>query len=230
ARPDDAAARAWPDVTVGSPDSLSALRAFAAGCDVLTFDHELIDPAHMATLEAEGHVLRPKAAATIYAQDKGLQRARFAELGLPVPVHRPVASAHELIDFAAEHGWPVVAKARRGGYDGHGVWVVEGPAQAAELVADCKAAHVELLAEEHLDIDREIAVLIARRPGGEAVAYPVVETVQRGGICHEVIAPAPLLPTLAHTAIALARSVAEAIDAVGILAVELFVVGGHVLV
>src|SRR5262249_48697936 len=158
---------------------------------VLTFDHELIDPTHMATLEAEGHVLRPKAAATIYAQDKGAQRARFAELGLPVPVYRLIASAHELIDFAAEHGWPVVAKARRGGYGGRGVWVVEGPAQAAELLAECKAAGVELLVEEHLSIDREIAVLVARRPCGDALAYPVVETVQRGGICHEVIAPAP---------------------------------------
>src|SRR5262249_38400663 len=150
--------------------------------------------------------------------------------GLPVPVYRLIASAHELIDFAAEHGWPVVAKARRGGYDGRGGWVVEGPAQAAGLLAECKAAGGELLVEEHLSIDREIAVLVARRPCGDALAYPVVETVQRGGICHEVIAPAPLLPTLAHTAVALARSVAEAIDAVGILAVELFVVGGHVMV
>src|SRR5215207_4627332 len=142
ARPDDGAALVWPAVQVGSPDSLAALRELAARCDVLTFDHELTDPAHLAALEAEGRCLRPSAAAQRFAQDKGYQRERFQALGLPVPPYRPVHAASDLTGFAEEHGWPVVAKARRGGYDGRGVWVLDGPLAARELADRCAAAGV----------------------------------------------------------------------------------------
>jgi len=230
ARPDDSAVQVWPDVIVGSPDSFDALSGFAAGCDLLTFDHELVDPEHLAALEAAGRSLRPSAATQRFAQDKGYQRERFAALGLPVPAHRLIAGADDLRAFGDEHGWPVVAKARRGGYDGRGVWIVANPEEGQTLVQRGSAAGVHLLAERRLAIERELAVLVARRPTGEAVVYPVVETVQVDGICREVLAPAPVPRPLAAEAGRLALRVADVTDAAGMLAVEMFAVDGELSV
>jgi 5-(carboxyamino)imidazole ribonucleotide synthase len=253
ARPDDGAALVWPDVMIGPPGSREALFAFAKDCDVLTFDHELVDPAILTALEAAGHCLRPSAAAQIFAQDKGEQRVRFAALGLPVPAHCLAGSVTEIEAFAADHGWPVVAKARRGGYDGRGVWVLDSPDAARALVAAVTGRdgaeasgggeganhpprptpHPLLVVEQWLPIERELAVLLARRPGGQKVTYPVVETVQVDGICHEVLAPAAFrrMPLIAspfrvdkEAAIRLGEAVADAIGVVGILAIEMFVV------
>ena len=229
ARADDSAALVWPDVMLGAPDSAGALREFAAGCDVLTFDHELVDPAILAMLEADGHRLRPGAAALLLAQDKGEQRTRFAARGLPVPPFRMVRTAADLTDFAAEYGWPVVVKARRGGYDGRGVWVVAGEDAMTGLL-ETVARDVDLMVEPWLRIERELAVLVARRPDGESVSYPPVETVQVDGICHEVLAPALTPPGLTAAAERLALDVAGMIGAVGILAVEMFVVDGALLI
>jgi 5-(carboxyamino)imidazole ribonucleotide synthase len=228
ARPDDSAAQVWPEVMIGSPDSRDALTAFARACDVLTFDHELVDPEHLAGLEASGHCLRPSAAAQRFAQDKGYQRERFAALGLPVPANRLVHEVGDVLAFAEEHGWPVVVKARRGGYDGRGVWIIDTPEGARLFVEQSAASGVALLVERWLPIERELAVLVVRRPSGEARVYPVVETVQVGGICHEVLAPAPIESGLAARAEDLALRVADVTDATGILAVEMFVAEGAI--
>jgi 5-(carboxyamino)imidazole ribonucleotide synthase len=226
AQVDDSAAQVCADVEIGSPDSWEALSRFAAACDLLTFDHELVDPDHLAALEAAGRCLRPSAATQRFAQDKGYQREQFAAMGLPVPANRLVDSIHDVLAFAEEYGWPVVAKARRGGYDGRGVWVLEDPDSAHLLVEQCTAAGTRLLAERWLPIERELAVLVARRPGGESVVYPVVETVQVNGICHEVLAPAPIERSIAAEAERLALRIADLTDATGILAVEMFVAEG----
>ncbi len=119
--------------------------------------------------------------------------------------------------------WPLVLKAVRGGYDGRGVWVCETPAEAAEVIERAAAAGVALLAEEHVAFRRELAALVARSPYGQGAAYPIVETVQRDGICHEVIAPAPgLHPDRAEEAQRLALDIAERLGVTGLLAVELF--------
>src|SRR5262249_35687506 len=131
------------------------------------------------------------------------------------------------VDFSAETGWPVILKAARGGYDGRGVWVVSDPAEAAELVRTLRAAGTELIAEERVALRRELAVQVARSPFGQVAAYPVVETVQRDGICVEVLAPAPRLPeAVALRAQQLAIDLATALGVVGLLAVELFEVTG----
>ena len=217
---DDSAARVAAGTSVGSVDSLEALAAFAAGCDVLTFDHELVPPAHLAALEAAGHVLRPGRLSQRFAQDKAHQRAMLGALGIPVPVHRVVASIEELAMFGDELGWPVVLKAISGGYDGRGVWVLEDPRAARDLFRGGR----EYLAETFLPLDMELAVLVARRPGGETVTYPVVQSVQSEGMCREVVYPAPIPATVAAHAQGLALQVAEAVAAVGIIACELFLV------
>jgi 5-(carboxyamino)imidazole ribonucleotide synthase len=221
--PDDGAALVAADVHTGHHTDLAALRTFAKGCDVVTFDHEHVPTEHIRALAADGVTVHPPAEALRYAQDKRAMRERLTELAVPVPRWRPVASAAELNQFAAEAGWPVVAKAARGGYDGRGVWLLDGPAPAAELVA----AATELIVEERVALRRELAVLVGRSPFGQVAAYPVVETVQRDGVCVEVLAPAPDLPEdRAVAAQELAIGLATSLGVVGLLAVELFEVAG----
>ncbi|HET6878504.1 MAG TPA: 5-(carboxyamino)imidazole ribonucleotide synthase [Jatrophihabitans sp.] len=217
--PDDGAALVAADVMVGNYRSLDDLRAFAVGCDALTFDHEHVPNDHIAALEADGVVVHPGSAALRFAQDKRLMRQRLTDLGIPCPRWAPVSSPAELERFAADAGWPVVLKAARGGYDGKGVWIVGSLDEAAEVLA----SGTELIVEEKVDIERELAADVARSPYGQGAVWPVVETVQRDGICVEVLAPAPGLSVeLGEQAQALALRVASELGVVGVLAVELF--------
>ncbi|MCW2944771.1 MAG: phosphoribosylaminoimidazole carboxylase, ATPase subunit [Actinoallomurus sp.] len=222
------AARVIADVRVGDHRSLDDLRTFAKDSDVVTFDHEHVPGEHIRALEDAGVACRPGSAALLHAQDKRVMRERLSAHGVPVPRFAPVAT---LADVEAFGAWPVVLKAARGGYDGKGVWVCESPAEARGVVERAVAEGVGLLAEEHVPFRRELAALVARSPYGQGAAYPIVETVQRDGICHEVIAPAPGLDDeLAEHAQRLALGIADALGVTGLLAVELFETGDGVLV
>ncbi|WP_375480233.1 5-(carboxyamino)imidazole ribonucleotide synthase [uncultured Jatrophihabitans sp.] len=217
--PDDGAALVAADVEVGDFRELADLRRFARGCDVVTFDHEHVPNEHIAALEADGVAVHPGSAALRYAQDKLAMRERLSAMGVPGPRWAPVATRADLERFGARVGWPLVLKAATGGYDGKGVWVVD----TADDAADVLAAGVRLLAEEKAPIARELAAVIARSPFGQGAAWPVVETVQRDGICVEVLAPAPDLDEdVAEQAQALALRIAAELGVTGVLAVELF--------
>ncbi|MEV8511281.1 5-(carboxyamino)imidazole ribonucleotide synthase [Dactylosporangium sp. NPDC051484] len=209
--PDDGAALVAADVRIGRHDDLAALRDFAKGCDVLTFDHEHVPGEIIRTLAAEGHTLLPGADALRYAQNKRMMREHLGALGFPMPRW----TAGDARAFGDEVGWPVIVKTATGGYDGRGVFVAESP---ADIPAD-----VEIIAEELVPLRRELAAVVARSPLGQVAAYPVVETVQEGGICVEVLAPAPGLDEeLAVRAQRLAIDIATSLGVVGVLAVELF--------
>ncbi|MFG1839258.1 5-(carboxyamino)imidazole ribonucleotide synthase [Micromonospora sp. NPDC049175] len=221
--PDDGAALVAADVQYGDHTDLAALRTFAKGCDVVTFDHEHVPSEHIRTLAAEGVTLYPPADALLHAQDKQVMRERLTELGAPNPAWRPVGEPADLVGFGEQVGWPVVLKAARGGYDGRGVWMVDDATQAAELAATLLAGGTRLIVEERVPLRRELAVQVARSPFGQVAAYPVVETVQRDGINVEVLAPAPGLDEeLAVAAQQLAIDLATALGVIGLLAVELF--------
>lgn len=223
ASPDESAAQVIPNVSVGNPGDASVLGSFAAGCDVLTFDHEQVPNAHLRALEAQGIPIRPGPGALLYAQDKAAMRERLGAAGLPVPRWRRVKAVDDITEFAGDAGWPVILKATHGGYDGRGVWSVTDRDAAAVVADECAQRGVHLIAEERVVFTRELAALVARSPHGQAVAYPVVETVQRDGICHELVAPAPGLgdgPATAAQAVAL--RVAELLGVTGVMAVELF--------
>ena len=227
--PDDPVAQVSPRIVLGSPDR-EGLRALGERCDVVTFDHEGVEPELLEELHAAGHPVRPGPFTLRYAVDKLAQRRHLASAGLAVPAFAEVSPGDldPVERLAAEHGWPLVLKAPTGGYDGRGVWMVDGPDAARRLLAEVDRS---MLVEEAVAIEREIAVVIARRPGGEQAMYPAVRTVQRDGICHEVVAPAGLAADVESRALHLAHAVADAVDAVGILAVELFVTtGGDVVV
>jgi 5-(carboxyamino)imidazole ribonucleotide synthase len=234
--PNDSAALVAADVRIGTHTDLPALRDFAKGCDAVTFDHEHVPNEHIRALEADGVKVFPGADALVFAQDKQRMRERLSALGAPVPRWAPVHTAADVADFAGRAApsrsaggtrWPVVAKATRGGYDGRGVWLLDGPAAAEELVA----TGTPLIVEEQVPLRRELAALVARSPFGQVAAYPVVETVQRDGICVQVLAPAPELPeSRALEVQQLAIDLATELGVVGLLAVELFDTDGGILV
>ena len=223
----DSAALVANGVTVGDHTSLDDLRAFAAGCEVVTFDHEHVPNGLLEALEAEGLRIAPGSAALRHAQDKIVMRERLAALGVPVPPFTPVATVRDVEGFAKHVGWPLVLKAATGGYDGKGVWVVHDVEQAAEVVA----SGVRLVAEQLVPLQRELAAVVARSPYGQGAAWPVVETVQEDGICVEVLAPAPgLSEERTLEAQSLALRLADALEVVGVLAVELFETADGLLV
>ncbi|MGF2948513.1 5-(carboxyamino)imidazole ribonucleotide synthase [Microbacterium alcoholitolerans] len=207
---------------VGDYRDLETVRAFVRDVDVVTFDHEHVPQDVLRALVADGVQVHPGPDALQYAQDKLVMRARLSELGVPQPDWAPVRDREELQAFIDDHGGGAVVKTPRGGYDGKGVRIVRSGADAQDWF-DALAEGDALLVEELVPFTRELAQQIARRPGGEMAAYPVVETVQRDGVCAEVLAPAPgATSRLTQIAEQIGRQIAEGIGVTGMLAVELF--------
>jgi 5-(carboxyamino)imidazole ribonucleotide synthase len=225
--PEDAAVRAGARALIGDHRELAVLEAFAAEVDVVTFEFEGIDPAHLRALEAAGHRLVPGAAAKLFAQDKLHQRRELAAAGFPVPPFAHARTAVDVAEFGALHGWPVVLKAPRGGYDGRGVALADDPAAAAAFLARSPDG---ALLEPALVIEQELAVLIARSSGGDTAVFPVVETIQRDAMLRELVCPAPIPPAHALQAIELARGIVTHIGATGLVALELFLTPDGLLV
>ncbi|MBG6224164.1 5-(carboxyamino)imidazole ribonucleotide synthase [Arthrobacter sp. CAN_A2] len=219
--PDVSAVAAVAHSQVGDYRDRETLRAFAAGVDVVTFDHEHVPGELLAELAGDGVTIHPSPAALRHAQDKLVMRRAVDRLGLPNPSWQAVTDPSDVVSFAASTGWPVVLKTPRGGYDGKGVLVL-CDAAALESARDWFTGG-ELLVEQFVPFSRELSVLVARRPSGEAVAWPVVESIQVDSVCDEVIAPAPALADdVARAVTAAALHLAERLDVTGVMAVELF--------
>jgi 5-(carboxyamino)imidazole ribonucleotide synthase len=235
-RPDDAACAVAAEVVPGSPLVEAELRTLAERCDVLTFDHEQVDLTVLGRLVADGVIVRPGLDTLEMAVDKAHMRTVLDRQGIPSPAHRaldldPVGAHTQAVeaiaDFGAEHGWPLVLKTARGGYDGKGVWLGHDLDEAVAVITPLTGT---LLLEELVPLQAEIAVMVARRPSGEAVAWPAVETAQVDGVCREVLVPGRLPPEIIAQASELGQQVAEIAGAVGVLAIELFWSGGRLLV
>ena len=222
---DAAAALVVPHAPVGDYRDAEQVREWARGCDVVTFDHEHVPADVLAALEADGVALHPRPSALRFAQDKLAMRQRLSDLDVPCPAWAPVSTSDELSAFGEQHGWPLVLKTPTGGYDGKGVMLVRTPDDADAWFAQAYGA--PLLAEEAVAFEREIAVMIARSPSGQVAVWPVVETVQVDGICTEVLAPAPeLSDDAAERITSAAIRIAGELDVTGVMAVELFDLGG----
>ncbi len=246
--PDGSTALVTVDSPVGAADDAGAVRALAAGAGALTFEHEHQDDALLRALAAEGVRVRPSPDALLLARDKIAMRRAMDVAGLPQPAWNEATGDGAAIratvrGFAAEHGWPVILKTPRGGYDGHGVLLVRQESdleagragQWIDAVATGDAtggggslgggAVTSLLVEQAIPFTRELAALQARSPSGRIASWPVVETIQADGMCSEALAPAPGLdPAAADEAMRIGREIAERFDVTGVLAVELFAV------
>jgi 5-(carboxyamino)imidazole ribonucleotide synthase len=204
---------------VGDYTDLATVREFAAQCDVITFEHELIPLSIIKALEAEGVVVRPSSSAFEFSQDKAAMRQRLQ--GFPSPKFQIITATDQVDKF------PVIAKAISGGYDGRGVWKVNS---ANELSGHLQQMP-KLLVEELIEFDYEIAVMVARSPHGQATTWAPTQTIQKDGICVMTISPAPqLTASLSEKAQRLALDIASEVGVVGVMAVEMFVKGDNLFI
>lgn len=215
---DDSAAMAAPDAVYRHPD---AINAFAESCEVLTVEHERIDIGLLERLEESGATIRPGTKALRAAFDKLHQRRLLLNREFPVPVFAEIRGPDDLIDFTTVFDFPVVLKAVRAGRpNARGVWIVENDTEAMRVMSE--QAGRTLMAETFQPIVKELVALVVRRPGGSSRCYPLAEMVQTDGVVREIRSPAPVGHRIAAEAKELATRIADEVDAVGLLAVELF--------
>lgn len=214
---------------VGKWDDPAVLDSLVQNCDVITLENEFVDSAVLQWLEAQGVPVYPSALTLRLVQDKALQKQTLRGSGLPVPAFTSIETAADIESFAGEYGWPLILKARRNGYDGKGNWKLDSAADI-EIGME-KLGRTGLMVEAFVNYTKELAVMVARRPGGETALYPVVETVQKNHICHTVTAPAEVSASAAEKAAEIARKAIEAVQGVGVFGVEMFLTeDGEVLI
>lgn len=217
-RIDDSAALAAPGAVFNHPD---ALAAFAADCEVLTFEHERIDIGLLQAIEDTGRLLRPGTKTIRAAFDKMHQRRVLKNRNYNVPAFAEIRGPDDLLDFVSSHGYPVVLKTVRAAPPGQrGVFIVDNRSEAMRVLAEF--GELDLMAEQYQAIMKELVVLVVRRPGGLSRCYPLTEVVNHGGVCTEIHTPADIGHRLGTEARQLAVALAGDLEAVGVLAVELF--------
>ncbi|HLR48647.1 MAG TPA: 5-(carboxyamino)imidazole ribonucleotide synthase [Corynebacterium sp.] len=220
---DASAAQVCADVVLGDYTKYEDLLKAVDGANAVTFDHEHVPNEHLTALIDAGYNVQPQPAALINAQDKLIMRERLAELGAPLPRFAAIESAEDAHEFWTLTNGQVCLKARRGGYDGKGVWFPKDESELIALVSDLTRRSVALMAEEKVALARELSVLVARTPSGDVATWPLTESVQRNGVCAEAVAPAPgIVPQLQQRAEALGEKIATELGVTGVLAVELF--------
>jgi len=204
---------------IGDYNDLESLKSFAAQCDVVTFEHELVPLSVIKGLEASGVRIYPPSTAFLYSQDKAEMRAKLQSF--PAPAWKVVTSTQEVDQY------PLIAKAISGGYDGRGVWKINSQDELAEVLKTTP----RLLIEELISFDSEIAVMVARSPHGQATSWAPTETIQEDGICTLTITPAQsVAPEIAEQAQKLALDIAQEVGVIGVMAVEMFVKGEHLYI
>lgn len=229
--PTDSAAQVVGEVFIGAHDDADAINSVASGADVITFDHEHVPLSIIKDLENRGVKVHPGSNALAHAQDKVLMRQKLESLGITQPKWKVLESIADGASFAQTVSYPFIIKVSRGGYDGRGVWVCKNETELAEILTQPISDDVQWLAEEFIPFERELSAQIARSSHPQMIAYPVVETQQKDGMCSVVISPAPnLSPERAVEAQRMAMQIADALDVTGMLAVELFDTGAEILV
>jgi len=204
---------------IGDYSDLTALQKFAQGCDVITFEHELVPLSVIKGLESAGVRVYPSSSAFLYSQDKAEMRKKLAHY--PAPEWKVITTTSEVDQY------PLIAKAISGGYDGRGVWKINSQDELAEVLRTTP----RLLIEELISFDSEIAVMVARSPHGQATSWAPTQTVQEDGICTMTISPAQeISDEIAERAQKLALEIAAEVGVIGVMAVEMFVKGEKIFI
>ena len=213
--PNDSAAQVTHFV-LGDYTNVESVLAFAKECDVLTFEHELVPQSVIKAVEAAGVKVYPRSESFTFSQDKLEMRKKITELNLPNPKWQKYDGGEAQIAF------PLIAKLPAGGYDGRGVFVIQSPSELADLYKKTGT----LLLEEKLAFDYEISVMVARSPHNQAATWPATLTIQSDGICTSTVTPVPeISDSLSAKVQAAALEIAAGISLVGVMAVEIFIVG-----
>ncbi|SDY33983.1 5-(carboxyamino)imidazole ribonucleotide synthase [Lysobacter sp. yr284] len=226
----DACAGQFAPMVVGDYTDQAALDEFASTIDVATFDFENV-PAESARWLAERRPVFPSPRALAVAQDRLAEKTLFRELDIPVPDFAPIDSRAGLDAALAAIGTPCILKTRRLGYDGKGQFRIKTPADAdaAWAALGAQADSVGLILEGFVRFERELSVVAVRGRDGEFRAWPLTENWHVDGVLSASLAPAVADDALAATAVAHARKLADALDYVGVFALELFCRDGVLL-
>ncbi len=216
-------------------DDADATKVLASKCDVITFENEFVNLEALSILEQEGVCFRPRLAALAPLLDKYHQRCYLRDLGLPVPKFFALEQDEGLEDKIASLGFPLVLKSRRHGYDGQGTFIIPDLASLTELVdryiIKRSISQPLFLLEEFVAFDKELAIIAARSVDGEVVTYPVVETQQEQQVCRRVIAPAQITSEQTIIIEAIAQTLLNHLEVVGVFGIELFLTtDGKILV
>ncbi|WP_431193280.1 5-(carboxyamino)imidazole ribonucleotide synthase [Trichocoleus desertorum] len=216
------------DTVLAAVADANATGELATRCDVITFENEFVDLEALAQLEAQGTRFRPRLTTLVPLLDKYHQRSYLRNLGLPTPEF--LALENELNPTDLEQlGFPLVLKARRHGYDGQGTFILRSQAELEDIWQ--KLDHSPALLEAFVPFERELAVIAARSTSGEVSVYPVVETQQENQVCRRVLAPADIPESVQVEAEAIARTLLNSLQAIGVFGIELFLTAdGQVLV
>ena len=226
----DACAGQFAPMVVGDYTDQAALAEFAGRVDVATFDFENV-PAESARWLAERVPVFPTPRALAVAQDRLAEKTLFRELGIPVPPFADIASREQLDAAVAALGTPCILKTRRLGYDGKGQFRIKTAADAAAAwdALGPQAATVGLILEGFVAFQRELSVVAVRGRNGEFRAWPLTENWHVDGVLSASLAPARVDDTMRETALSHARKLAEALEYVGVFALELFCRDGELL-
>lgn len=212
------------EAVVGDWTDEEVMRAFIKGCDVVTVESEWA-PAEVAETVSDGSVaVWPSSQTLLTIRHKGRQKDAIRDAGIPVGAYLACTSLKEARAALTAFGGKAVAKKYEGSYDGYGNATVTSVSELESAWEDLSAED-GLLMEAFVPFVRELAVMVARRPGGESVVYPVVETEQKDHRCHAVTAPARVRPETAEAARKAALEAASAVNLVGMLGVEFFELG-----
>ncbi|MDZ7789382.1 MAG: 5-(carboxyamino)imidazole ribonucleotide synthase [Xanthomonadales bacterium] len=204
-----------------------AALAQLSGCDRITCDFENVPAAVLEGLAQSGHPVRPAANAFSAAQDRLTEKRLFESLDIEVAPFAAVSGRTDLLDALDRIGYPALLKTRRMGYDGKGQYLIRSredlePAWAA-------LGDYDLILEGWIDFDFECAITVARNAAGEMRCYPLSRTVHSDGMLRLAAAPAGVDDALRERAEACGKRLAEHLDYVGCLTLELFVAGDRIL-
>ncbi|MEH2130065.1 MAG: 5-(carboxyamino)imidazole ribonucleotide synthase [Nostoc sp.] len=223
------------EIVFAAVDDASATEILAKKCDVITFENEFVNLQALSLLAQQGVCFRPRLEALAPLLDKYHQRCYLRDLGLPVPQFFALDEVENIKSKIEYLGFPVVLKSRRHGYDGQGTFIIQDFAtlqQKLSYESTTKTFNQSpFLLEEFVPFERELAIIAARSVEGEIVTYPVVETQQEQQVCRRVIAPAEITPNQVAEIQAIAHTLLNSLEVVGIFGIELFLTAdGKILV
>jgi len=226
----DACAGQFAPMIVGDYRDEVALAEFASKVDVATFDFENV-PAESAQWLSDRVPVFPNPRALGIAQDRLAEKTLFRELGIPVPAFADIGTRAALDDAIAEIGTPCILKTRRLGYDGKGQFRIRTAADvdAAWTALGAQAQTVGLILEAFIPFERELSVVAVRGRDGEFRSWPLTENWHVDGVLSASLAPATVNAAMTEAAFTHARKLAEALDYVGVFALELFCREGELL-
>ncbi|MFN6568453.1 5-(carboxyamino)imidazole ribonucleotide synthase [Dendronalium sp. ChiSLP03b] len=226
-RRDDPAVAIAQETVLASVDDAIATKTLAQKCDVITFENEFVNLDELSVLAQQGACFRPRLEALAPLLDKYHQRCYLKDLGLPVPNFFALERQENLASKIESLDFPVVLKSRRHGYDGQGTFIIQDLATLQQKLSDINL----FLIEEFIPFERELAIIAARSVEGEVVTYPIVETQQEQQVCRRVIVPADITLKQAAEIEAIAHTLLNSLQVVGVFGIELFLTkNGKVLV